>query len=87
MYLTLRKWGNSTALRLPATLLAQLDVSAGDSLEARISGNALTLLPQKTRFQKSPDAAIAAMTYALRAEEGMAFLQCWMHGEFDAIRK
>lgn len=27
------------------------------------------------------------MKYALKADEGMEFLRCWMHGDFDAIRK
>jgi hypothetical protein len=30
--------------------------------------------------------AIAAIEYALKADEGMAFLRCWLHGDFDVIR-
>ncbi len=87
MKLTIQKWGNSAALRLPATLLAQLDVQIGDSFEADIAKGTLTLRPAKPKALQSGDAAIEAMKYALKADEGMEFLRCWMHGDFDAIRK
>lgn len=32
-------------------------------------------------------AAVAAIQFALEAEEGLAFLRCWNYGEFDAIRR
>lgn len=32
-------------------------------------------------------AAVSAIEYALRTDEGLEFLRCWMHGNFDAIRK
>lgn len=32
------------------------------------------------------NAAIAAIEYALRADEGLVFLECWLHGQFDIIR-
>jgi hypothetical protein len=34
------------------------------------------------------DAAVAAIEYAINptTDEGLAFLKCWLHGEFDAIR-
>lgn len=35
----------------------------------------------------SPDAAVAAIEYALRTDEGLEFLRCWQHGDFAAIRK
>lgn len=87
MNLTIQKWGNSAALRLPAALLAQLDVQIGDSFDADIAKGALTLRPSKPKAQYRGDAAIEAMKYALNAEEGMEFLRCWMHGDFGAIRK
>jgi hypothetical protein len=31
-------------------------------------------------------AAIAAIAYAVKADEGLTFLRCWQHGEFDEIR-
>ncbi|MDQ0655137.1 hypothetical protein [Pseudomonas cedrina] len=32
------------------------------------------------------DAAVAAIQFAIRGEEGLAFLRCWNEGNFDAIR-
>lgn len=87
MKLAIQKWGNSAALRLPAALLAQLDVKIGDSFEVDIAKGALTLHPAKPKVLQGGDAAIAAMKYALRVDEGMEFLRCWMHGDFDMIRK
>lgn len=31
-------------------------------------------------------AAIAAIAYAVKADEGLTFLRCWQHGDFDEIR-
>lgn len=31
--------------------------------------------------------AIAAIAYAFKAEEGLAFLDAWLHGDFDLIRE
>lgn len=81
------KWGNSAALRLPATLLSQLGLQVGDSFEVDVAKGVLTLRPAKPKIERSNDAAIEAMKFALTADEGMAFLNCWLHGDFDAIRK
>lgn len=32
------------------------------------------------------DAAVAAIQFALEADEGMAFLRCWNEGDFNSIR-
>ncbi|MCZ4337633.1 hypothetical protein [Shewanella colwelliana] len=32
-------------------------------------------------------ASIAAIEYALNNDEGQEFLRCWLHGDFDALRK
>jgi hypothetical protein len=34
-----------------------------------------------------PNAAVAAIAFALRTEEGMDFLECWNEGNFEAIRR
>jgi hypothetical protein len=34
---------------------------------------------------KSP--AVAAIEFALATDEGLTFLDCWLHGDFDAIRR
>lgn len=87
MKLVIQKWGNSAALRLPAALLAQLGVQIGDAFEAELDKGALTLRPALPEPAPGGDAAIAAMKYALQADEGMEFLRCWLYGNFDAIRK
>jgi antitoxin MazE len=33
------KWGNSLAVRLPATVVAALDLKEGDQIEIRITGD------------------------------------------------
>jgi len=35
----------------------------------------------------SQDAAVAAVQFALEADEGLEFLRCWNYGEFDVIRR
>ncbi|MGC0155255.1 hypothetical protein ACPRNU_22575 [Chromobacterium vaccinii] len=35
----------------------------------------------------NPDAAVAAIRFALKSDEGLPFLECWLHGQFDVIRK
>lgn len=35
----------------------------------------------------SAAAAIAAIRYALEADDGLAFLRAWLHGEFPEIRR
>lgn len=37
--------------------------------------------------QGDTDAAVAAIQFALRDNEGMAFLRCWNQGDFDSIRR
>lgn len=36
---------------------------------------------------RKQSASIAAIRFALEADEGLEFLRCWFHGDFDAIRK
>lgn len=33
------KWGNSLAIRLPAAVVAALELKAGDEVEVRVAGN------------------------------------------------
>lgn len=35
----------------------------------------------------TPSPAMAAIRFAMSTDEGMAFLHCWSHGDFDAIRQ
>ncbi|WP_429500765.1 hypothetical protein ACQUFY_26920 (plasmid) [Robbsia andropogonis] len=40
-----------------------------------------------TKGTKSNNAAIAAIAFALEAEEGLIWLRLWNEGEFDRCRK
>lgn len=33
------------------------------------------------------NAALAAIEFAITCDEPASFLRCWLHGEFDTIRK
>lgn len=35
----------------------------------------------------TPNAAVAAIQFALETDEGLVFLRCWNEGNFDAIRR
>ncbi len=88
MKLNITQWGNSAALRLPATLLAQLGVKVGDAFEADVSKDKLVLRVAKTDMPAG-DATLAAMRFAVESveeDEGMAFLRCFLRGDVDAIR-
>lgn len=43
MELSIQKWGNSAAVRLPATLLSQLGVALGDKLSVNMQPEGLVL--------------------------------------------
>lgn len=49
--LTIQKWGNSAAVRLPASMLAQLGVRIGDSFEADVGNGGITLRASKPRYK------------------------------------
>lgn len=87
MELTIQKWGNSAALRLPAPLLALLGVQIGDAFSAEVNKGSLALRPAKPKPPLHNDAAIEAMKFALQAPDGMEFLRLWMEGNFASIRK
>ncbi|MBE9610960.1 AbrB/MazE/SpoVT family DNA-binding domain-containing protein [Chitinilyticum piscinae] len=50
MKLQLRKFGNSTGLILPAPVLQQLHVSAGDKLSAELNGDALVISAARPKY-------------------------------------
>lgn len=89
MQLPIVKWGNSAALRLPATLLGQLSAKIGDVFEADLTAEPGALVLRKPSLDlPKGDAAVAAIGYALtQGVDAVEFLCAWMHGEFDAIRK
>jgi antitoxin ChpS len=50
MELSIQKWGNSAAVRLPASLLSQLGVALGDKLSAHMQPEGLVLRPARKSY-------------------------------------
>lgn len=50
MELPIQKWGNSAAVRLPVTLLNQLNVRPGDKLQADLQPDGLLLRPSRKSY-------------------------------------
>lgn len=49
MHVKIQQWGNSSAIRLPATVLKQLSLVSGDVLMLDVSAEAITLKPAKAK--------------------------------------
>ena len=47
MELSIQKWGNSAAVRLPLTLLAQIGVALGDKLVVEVQPDGVMLRPAR----------------------------------------
>jgi len=50
MELSIQKWGNSAAIRLPVELLKLLQIAAGDKLEVEVRAGALILKPKRASY-------------------------------------
>jgi antitoxin ChpS len=50
MKLSIQKWGNSAAVRLPAALLEHLGIAAGDQLEVDIRPDGLMLKTARPHY-------------------------------------
>lgn len=50
MVLSIQKWGNSAAVRLPTTLLEQLKVALGDKLTVDVRPEGLMLKPARHAY-------------------------------------
>lgn len=53
MKLTVQKWGNSAAIRLPAQLISQLNISLGDQLTINIHPEGALLKPARKTYTLS----------------------------------
>lgn len=53
MQLTIQKWGNSAAVRLPTAVLTQSGLSIGDVVDANSVHGALTLIAAKPKYSLS----------------------------------
>jgi len=67
---TIQKWGNSLAIRIPATLAGQLNVTAGTPVEMTMHNGALVV----TR-RKRPKYSLREMLKKCKSEH--------FHGEID----
>lgn len=50
MELSIQKWGNSAAVRLPTTLLEQLKVALGDKLAVDVRPDGVMLKPARHKY-------------------------------------
>lgn len=50
MEVKIQQWGNSAAIRLPATVLKQMSLVSGDVLLLDASAEVITLKPAKTKL-------------------------------------
>ena len=60
MLVEIVKWGNSTAVRLPAAILKQVRVALGDRLELRTEGSRIVLEPAPREY--SLDELVSGIT-------------------------
>jgi antitoxin MazE len=51
MQVEIVKWGNSSAVRLPAAVLKELDVAQGDRLELRMDAGKIVLEPAQREYE------------------------------------
>lgn len=49
MHTKIQRWGNSAAVRLPASILKAMDLGSGDTLDIAVENGALKLTPVKVR--------------------------------------
>lgn len=49
MKTSVRRWGNSLALRIPKTFAAEISVRAGDEVEMRVTRGHLVVVPRPAR--------------------------------------
>jgi antitoxin MazE len=53
MNTTIRKWGNSLALRIPQAVARQIRVEEGDAVQLRVDADGLNVRPSRPRYRLS----------------------------------
>lgn len=71
MKLSIQKWGNSAAVRLPAALLEHLGIATGDQLDVHIRPDGLMLKPARPRYSLAE--LLAQCDAGLPTAEGMEY--------------
>jgi antitoxin MazE len=51
MQATIKKWGNSLALRIPQAVARQIHVEEGDPVELNVAADALQVRPARPRYR------------------------------------
>ena len=72
MHVKIQRWGNSAAVRLPASLLKEMTLRSGDILDIGVEGEALTLTPVRTRPRYSLSELLAQCDLDAPQEAGLA---------------
>jgi antitoxin ChpS len=70
MELSIQKWGNSAAVRLPAALLEQVHLSLGDKLTVDVRPEGIVLIPARPKY--SLEELVAQCNPNASAEEDLA---------------
>lgn len=83
---TIRKIGNGRGVLLPKVLWDQIGAGVGTKLEVEVDSTS-KLIRLRNAGTVAADCALAAMEFALKTDEGLEFLRCWMHGDFAVIRR
>ena len=50
---TVKKWGNSLAVRIPAGMASELQITAGSEVDVELNGGALVVTPKRSRYRLS----------------------------------
>ncbi|EHT8677215.1 AbrB/MazE/SpoVT family DNA-binding domain-containing protein [Salmonella enterica] len=58
---TIKKWGNSPSVRLPASIIRAVSLSVDDVVELSVEDGKITIVPVKTK-EYSLDALMAGVT-------------------------
>ncbi|MBI3150428.1 MAG: AbrB/MazE/SpoVT family DNA-binding domain-containing protein [Betaproteobacteria bacterium] len=70
MEAVIQKWGNSAAVRLPATMLKEVNLAPGERVEIKSEDGRIVITPLKTRYR------LADLLAGVTAEN--------LHAEVDA---
>lgn len=85
MQVTVRKAGNSTALRIPPEVVEQLNLSAGEKMTMTVNDNALIFEKQKRPrqgwFDNIDPMTACAESKAMEADFGGCQADAWEHAD------
>jgi len=65
---TVKKWGNSLGLRIPATIAAQMHIHVGTSVDLHVRGAVLTVRVARSRHRKSSHLTLADLVARINSK-------------------